>query len=58
MGADEDGCVVGELEGGAALEDEDESHAANNALPERRAATARPEIARLLPPTRLCTAKP
>jgi hypothetical protein len=57
VGADDDG-VVGGLEEGSALDDDDESHAASNVLPVRRAVTARPEIARLLPPTRLCTAKP
>ena len=57
MGADDDGCEVGGLEG-AALEEDDESHPATSALPARKAATARPESARLLPATRLCTAKP
>jgi hypothetical protein len=57
VGAEDDG-VVGGLVDGAALEDDDESQAASNALPERRAVIARPEIARLLPPNRLCTAKP
>jgi hypothetical protein len=56
VGADVDGCVVGGLEG-AALEDEDESHAASRVLPARKATTVRPEIARLLAPTRLRTAE-